>query len=155
MPLKLSDGEVAALREAWDAGVSAPDLAAEFGVTEQHVRRLVRGDQRQLVSGADVVASRSSVVSAVDGFLAKLQLDAGDLALASVAQALASKLDACAVAETGAAAGAVPRLATELVEVLERLRASEPREPDGLDRLRMKRTARLAGQRTEFGTRGN
>ena len=54
-------------------------------------------------------------------------------------RALGAKPDACSA--SASAAQAVPRLSSELVEVLDRLRLGVPREPDALDRLRQRRRA--------------
>jgi hypothetical protein len=117
---KLTDTEVGRLRELWAEGWSAIDLAAEFDVSRQHVGRLVREEQQPAVAGLDPEALQSGVAAAVDAFLADLELGPGDAAMAAVARTLAAKLDACAATETAAAAAAIPRLSSELVEVLDR-----------------------------------
>lgn len=120
------------------------DLAAEFDVSRQHVGRLVRQDQRPVIAaGPDVAQVPDGVTDAVAAFLEDVKLDAGDEVLGSVARSIASKLDGCAASDSSAAAQAVPRLAAELVEVLERLRLSVPSEPDTIDRLRARRATRL------------
>ena len=71
-------------------------------------------------------------------------------------RSLAAKLDGCASSDATAAAQAVPRLASQLVDVLDRLRLRVPREPDALDLLRQRREARLlALARTNGADIGN
>jgi transcriptional regulator with XRE-family HTH domain len=142
---KLSDEDVARLRHlAMDEGWSHTDLALAFDVTPQHVGRLVRGEQRPTIAGLDADALRDGGVSAaVDAFLEDVELGAGDQVLAAAARALARKLDGCSTSTASSSAQAVPRLAQQLVDVLERLTANMPREPDTLDRLRQRRQARL------------
>ena len=141
MARKLTDGAVAHLRELWREGVSAGDLSAMFGVSRQHVSRLVREEQRPVIAGLDADRLRSSVSEAVDAFLADAELGPGDAAMAAVARTLAAKIDALATAETVAAAQAVPRLSAELAVVLDRLR-TPIRRPDELDELVQRRAAR-------------
>jgi transcriptional regulator with XRE-family HTH domain len=142
---KLSDDDVARLRHLHDEGWAHTDLAAAFGVTTQHVGRLVRGEQRPLIAGLDAAAlhAGSGVSTAVDSFLEDVDLRGEHVVLAATARALSSKLDACGASEAAAAAQAVPRLAGQLVDVLERLREGVPGEPDELDRLRQRRETRL------------
>ncbi len=142
---KLSDDDVARLRHLHDEGWSHGDLAAAFGITTQHVGRLVRGEQRPLIAGLDAEAlhAGSGVSTAVDSFLEDVDLRGEQVVLAATARALSAKFDACAVSESAAAAQAVPRLAGQLVDVLERLSAGVPREPDALDLLQQRRAARL------------
>ncbi len=142
---KLSDDDVARLRHLHDEGWSHPDLAAAFGVTTQHVGRLVRGEQRPVIAGLDAEALQAGegVSRAVDAFLEDVDLRGEHVVLAATARALSSKLDACAASDAAAAAQAVPRLAGQLVDVLERLSAGVPQEPDALDRIKQKRAARL------------
>lgn len=140
---KLSDSDVARLREMWLDGWTARDLAAEFFITRQHVGRLTRGEQRAQIGGLDAEALRAGVTGAVGRFLADVDLDAADNVMAVTAHGLAAKLDAVLAADSAAAAQAAPRLAAQLIDVLERLRGSVPREADGLDLLRRRRAARL------------
>ncbi len=142
---KLSDDDVARLRHLHDEGWSHGDLAAAFGVTTQHVGRLVRGEQRPVIAGlgAEALHAGSGVSSAVNAFLDGVDLRGEHVVLAETARALSAKLDACGTSEAAAAAQAAPRLAAQLVDVLERLREGVPREPDALDRLRQRREARL------------
>jgi transcriptional regulator with XRE-family HTH domain len=160
---KMEDEDVRRLRwlaenENW----SADDLAVEFGISRQHVGRLVRGDQRPEI-GADAEAS-GGVRAAVDEFLDGIEFAYGDEVLAETARAVASKLDACGLSDSASAAQAVPRLAAQLVHVLEAMRDSVARPPDRLDELRAERTARLAAVRDgafeprpamSWGTNGN
>ena len=93
---------------------------------------------------AQLAADRvpDGVAGAVGAFLDDLELGPGDEVLAATARALGAKLDACAAAESAGAAGATPRLSSELVEVLDRLRAPVVRRPDKLDELVQRRAAR-------------
>ena len=43
MPVKLSETDVADLRDDWLTGMSTVTLAENYGVTERHARRLVEG----------------------------------------------------------------------------------------------------------------
>jgi predicted RNA methylase len=86
---------------------------------------------------------RSGVSAAVEAFLAGVDLEAGNRVLAATARALSAKLDACTDSDAAAAAQAAPRVAAELVAVLERLQDRVPREPDGIDRLVQRHEARL------------
>jgi transcriptional regulator with XRE-family HTH domain len=137
---KITDGELARLRDLHENGWAPSDLAEAFGISARHVGRLLSGEQRPVIAGLDV---DTGAASAVDAFLNDVELDAGDEVVAATARALAAKLDACGASDSAAAAQAVPRLAGELVEVLDRLREQVPREPDLIDRLRAKRAARL------------
>jgi transcriptional regulator with XRE-family HTH domain len=150
---KISDAELERLRDLADDGWSQDDLAAAFGVSRQHVGRLVRGEQRPKIAGLDAEAVRCGVSRAVDSFLADIELSASDAVLAATARSLAAKLDGCASSDATAAAQAVPRLASQLVDVLDRLRLGVPREPDALDLLRQRREARLLARVTANGNR--
>jgi transcriptional regulator with XRE-family HTH domain len=148
---KVSDDELERLRDLADDGWSHDDLAQAFGVSRQHVGRLVRGEQRPTIAGLDAEALRCGVSGAVDAFLAGIELSASDAVLAATAHSLATKLDGCAASDATAAAQAVPRLASQLVDVLDRLRLGVPREPDALDLLRQRREARLLALATANG----
>lgn len=138
-PEKLSDADVRRLRRLADDGWTATALADEFGVTAQHVGRLLRGEQR-----AALVAADGEVGAAVAEFCSDVRLDAGGDVLAATARALAGKVDACAASDASAAAQAMPRLAAQLVVVLAELREGQ-RAPDELDDLRARRDDRLRG----------
>jgi hypothetical protein len=140
---KLSDSDVARLRELWSEGWSAPDLAAEFGVSRQHVGRIVREEQRPVVAGLGVDL-RAGAAEAVERLVASVDVDADGAVVAATARALASKLDACAASESAAAAAAAPRIAAELVDVVGRLRLAQSR-PSRIDELRRQRDARRTG----------
>lgn len=143
---KISDVDLERLRRLHADGRSLTDLAIEFRISRQHAGRLARGDRRPLIAAApDVAEVPAGAGAAVERFLAGLELDAGDLVLAATARALAAKLDACSASDSSAAAQAVPRLAGELVEVLDRLLEGRPRAPDELDALQARRAARLFG----------
>ena len=139
---KIDDAELTHLRGLWAEGWSATDLAAEFGVSRQHIGRLVRDEQRPVISGLDPEAVRHGVVAAVDSFLDDADLGSGDAVLAASARALAVKVDGCAASSSAGAAQAMPRLCGELVDVLERLQGRTPREPDAVDHLNQRRAAR-------------
>ena len=139
---KVSDADLARLRHLWDEGWAAGDLASEFGITPQHVGRLVRQEQRPSIAGLDPDAVRSGVAAAVDASLVDIDLSAGDAALASIARTLAAQLDGCAASNSVGAAAAAPRLAAELVDVLERVQGRVPRDLDAVDRLNQRRDAR-------------
>ena len=151
---KISDEELARLRHLADEGSTLTDLAEAFGITSQHVGRLVRHEQRPVIAGLDTEAVRSGVAASVEAFLTDVDLNAGAEVLAATARALASKLDACAASGSAAATQAVPRLARELVDVLERLRLDVPREPDAIDRIRQRREARLLAVEAANGSTG-
>jgi hypothetical protein len=121
-------------------------------VTPQHAGRLVRGEQRPVIAGLDAEAVQDSVCGSIDAFLADVELGPGDEVLAATARALGAKLDACSVSDSASAAQAVPRLASQLVNVLELLGRGAVREPDALDLLRQRRRARLMTQ--SAGTNG-
>ena len=135
---RISDEDLDRLRHLADEGWSPNALADAFGVTVQHVRRLLRGEQRASIAGLD-----PDVVRAVDEFLEDADLSAADAVLAATARALAGKLDACASSSSAAAAAATPRLAAELVAVLAVLQDGAPRELDELDHLQARRASRL------------
>jgi transcriptional regulator with XRE-family HTH domain len=139
----LTSADVARLRRLAEDGWSRRDLAGEFGCSPQHVGRLLRGEQRATIAGLDARAVRSSVSAATEAFLAGRAVGDGDQVLAEVASTLAMKLDALAASETVAAATAAPRVAAELVSVLERLQERGPWEPDPIDLLKQRRESRL------------
>lgn len=140
---KISDSDVARLRQLADEGWSPAALAAEFGISPQHAGRLVREEQRALIAGLDLDAVRGDVVEAVDRFLDAADLSAADAVRAATARALALKLDACVSSVSAAAAAATPRLAAELVSVLAVLQDGGPRPLDELDALQARRATRL------------
>jgi transcriptional regulator with XRE-family HTH domain len=149
---KLDDDSLARLRHlAEDKGWSHQVLSDAFGVSSQHVGRLVRGEQRPVFARVDASVVGLDVGVAVDEFVAKAELTAGDVVLAATARTLASKLDACARSDSAASAQAMPRLCAQLVDLLGRLEAGVPREPDALDLLRQRRQARLLERATAGG----
>jgi hypothetical protein len=145
---KLSDVDVARLRALWAQGWNAIDLAAEFDVSRQHVGRLVREEQQPTVAGLDLEALRSGVAGAVDSFLVGAELAPGEEVLTAAARTLAATLDACSRSETASAAAAVPRLAAELIEHLDRLREPVVHKPTKLDELLQRRAARRSAVHT-------
>src|SRR5215217_4733574 len=101
MPRKLSDQDVARIREHAVNGREHADLAGEFGVSARHIGRIVRGDQRQTIATSD-----GPVLAAVRRLLGGLELDDADQVLAASAETLAVKLDAVRVSDSAAAAAA-------------------------------------------------
>ena len=153
---KISDEDLDRLRDLADEGVPPSALAEGFQITVQHVRRLLRGEQRPSIAGLDPETVQRDVVRAVDEFLADADhLSAADAVLAATARVLALKVDAVASSSSAAAAQAMPRLAAELASVLAALRDGVPREPDDVDLLRARRAARLAGREATDGPHFN
>jgi len=151
---KLSDADVTRIRELWSEGWSAGDLADEFGVSRQHVGRLVREEQRSTVAGLDADRVQADGVgAAVDRLLDEIDTAGVDAAIAAVARALASQIDACAQAGTASAAQALARLSAELVGVLDDLRGTERREPSALARIQARREARLLASAVQHADR--
>lgn len=142
---RLSDADVARLREDWASGSSLADLAAEFAITPQYAGRLVRHEDRPVLDVDEAVESASGIRGAVEAFLADRVLDAGDDVLAETARALARKIDACASSGAATAANAMPRLAEVLVSALGELRGEE-RPPDRIDEIRERYLARYGRQ---------
>lgn len=139
---KLSDAEVTRLRELAGEGRSARDLADLFGVSRQHVGRLLRGESRRQVAGLDAETASGSLVAAVERFLDGLtEFDASHPVLAETALVLAAKLDQARVSSAAASATSVPALAKQLVDTIATLRG-EFVVPDALDDLRRRRDAR-------------
>jgi len=153
-PKKLTDEQVEQLRELAEVdGWSHEDLAQRFGISRQHVGRLVREDARPKIAGLDPdVATSAGVLAAVNAFLDDLVLKSDALVLAATAKAVASKLDACGASDSASAAQAVPRLASQLVEVLREIDAVTPGPPDRLDEIRDARAARLLAVAATGGT---
>jgi predicted transcriptional regulator len=117
----LSDDQVAAMRDRAARGENHHALAADFGVTERHVRRIVRGQQRTTLR-----PTAGAVSIAVDELLAGMELDdSGDRVLAAAAMVLAGKLDSLAVSDAAAAAAAAPALVRQLGDTLRQLRGEE------------------------------
>jgi hypothetical protein len=85
--------------------------------------------------------------TAVERFLADFEPKGENDVLVTTARLLAAKLDACASSDTAAAAQAMPRIAAELFEVLDRLRWAVPHEPDTIEQLAMQRQARMNARR--------
>jgi transcriptional regulator with XRE-family HTH domain len=147
---KITDADLARLRNLADDGWSRDDLAAAFGITQQHVGRLVRGDQRPDIAApgaqeqAEDRAGGDGVSPAVERFLAATELGPESDVLGETARALAGKLDGCSASTAVAAAQAAPRIAAQLIDVLERLQAEAKREPDGIDLLRQQHVERRA-----------
>jgi len=144
--LKLSDMEVADLRRLSEDGLTAGELASRFGVSRRHVGRILSGAARQQLAGLDREVARGSVAAAVDRLVDGLVLDDAGEVLAATATALAEKLDCARLADSAAAATAAPALARQLVDLTALLKG-DAAEPDALDDLRRRRSARLLSGR--------
>jgi transcriptional regulator with XRE-family HTH domain len=142
---RISDEDLARLRLLGEEGWSLAALAARFGISATHVGRLLRGVQRPSIASSHDDGEAVGAADAVAAFLAEeSDLSGADEVLAAVALLLAQKLDGCAASDAAAAAQAMPRLAAQLVAVLDALRDGALREPDAVDLLRARRDARLA-----------
>jgi hypothetical protein len=143
----LTDKDVAIVRALAADGVPRKEVAERFGVSAQHVGRIVRGAARAPL--AALVVEQGSVSAAVAAFLAGLERDARDEVLAQTALALAYKLDQLRESTSAASAGAVPGVARALVDTVEAMRAPAP--PDRIDELQRRHHARrlalIAGSR--------
>jgi transcriptional regulator with XRE-family HTH domain len=106
MSMKLSDTDVATMRNLAAKGTSRGDLAAQFGVTRRHVGRILRGEQRQQLGGLDQDLARGSLVQATERFLSGLgDRLCADEVLAEAALALAAKLDQARASDASAGPG--------------------------------------------------
>jgi hypothetical protein len=103
--------------------VTFAHLAAEFGISREHARRLARGEQRPSIGRVGDEEAPAAVMAAVAAFLDGMDLDAGGAVLAATARALGRKLDACSRSDATAAASA-PRVAAALVDVVAGCRRS-------------------------------
>ena len=117
MPRTLTDHDVARLREKAGNGRDSAELALEFGISQRHVARLVRGDQRQTIAASD-----GPVAAAVGRLLGGMEPGDADEVLAAMAEALAAKLDAVRASDSAASAAAMPGLVRQLAETLRQLR---------------------------------
>src|SRR4051794_13618986 len=106
MPRKLSDADVTDLRRSAAAGASPAEIAQAFGVSRQHVSRLVL-EQQRVTAGRSV---RGPITEATEVFLASVEPDSRSLVLASVVRGLAAKLDGLGESDSAAAAMAAERL---------------------------------------------
>src|SRR4051794_22379416 len=137
MPSKLSDAEIAEIRSLSAHGARRAEIAARFGISVQHVGRLLRGNARPTIANPDArLVKGGNVTKAVENFLKGLELDAGRRVLAETAIALATKLDQCRESAAAAAAQAAPSVARQLVEVIGSLRDGGPLPDDPLTRIR-------------------
>jgi hypothetical protein len=133
--VRLDRAEIAALRDSWAAGASATALAAEFEVSERHVRRLCQGVERDPVEEDD---QRGPVERAMAAMVSDLELrDPSEVVLAETALTVAAKLDR-------ADPRAASPLAGRLRELVDELASSHPPE-NALDELRRQRALHLAG----------
>jgi transcriptional regulator with XRE-family HTH domain len=120
----LDEADVASIRAVFsEGGLSLQQIADRFGTSKQHVHRLVRGEQRQLLPAVDVDA-RGSVTNAVLVMLDAAGYDPDEDVLAATACALAEKLDSCRASDTSQSAMAAPGLARQLADTLNELRDS-------------------------------
>jgi hypothetical protein len=118
----LDEADVASIRAVFaEGGSTLQQIADRFDTSKQHVHRLVRGEQRQLLPSVDVDA-RGSVTGAVHRLLDAAGLDPGDDVLAATACALAEKLDSVRGSDTAQSAMAAPGLARQLADTLNELR---------------------------------
>lgn len=152
---KITEREVARLRRLAEDGWAAGALATAFGVTVQHVGRIVRGEQRATLPAGDGGTVDGDVLAAVDVFLADHRGREGDAVLAATARALAAKLDQCAASDAAASAQAAPRIAAQLVATLAEMRNHELREPDFIDALVQRRALRRLGLNGSAGGSGD
>jgi hypothetical protein len=151
---KLSEEELVRLRRLSADGWTPADLAEAFGVTPQHVGRLLRGERRPALADADPDPGLGDVSAACAAFLEAAELDSVGEVLAATARALVAKLDACGASDAATAAQAAPRIAAQVVDVPGELRSRAPREPDEIDRIKARREARLAALAVRVNGRG-
>src|SRR5262245_49910691 len=127
--LRLTEADLAELRRLAAGGVRQAELAAQFGISQGQVSRVLSGARRPALPAIgngrppDSAPVAGSVSAAVAGFLEGRELDAAGQVFAAAARALAQQLDACAAAGSAAAATAAARLAAQLQETV---RAIEP-----------------------------
>jgi hypothetical protein len=146
---KLSDADVAQIREMPGEGLSASQIADQFGVSRRHIGRILLGQARPQLGGLDRdLVTKGNVRSAVDRFLADLNLDPADVVRAETARTLATKLDQAGGDSTAASSTSAPHIARQLIDVIEDLRGGN-REPDQLDLIRKRRDARRLAMAAE------
>ena len=138
--MKLTDGQVAEIRALAGENVTSTELAATFGVTRRQIERIVRGDQRRVVEGAD----ERPVLESLNEFFDSADIDGPEGVVVETARALAGKIDACSASDSAGAAAAMPALAREQGSLLEKF-SSRLREPDGIDAIRARVILRRAG----------
>jgi hypothetical protein len=142
MAQRLSDAEIAAIRYARKQGCSVAEIAAEYAVPPQYVRRVLKGSARPQIGGLDAGAVATATIQAVDRFLAGLELCPADAVLAETARGLAEKLDAVRASDSATAAAAAPSIARQLVDVVAALRGIWT-EPSPLEDILRRRDATL------------
>ena len=143
MARKLTDADVARVRELGSTGRTQSDIAGEFGVGRRQIGRILRGESRPQLAGLDRdIVDSGNVLAAVEQFLEGIVMDDANEVTAAVARNLAGQLDGTAAKGSAAGAAAAPRIAVELAAAVAELRGTI-REPDGLDHLKAKRAARL------------
>jgi hypothetical protein len=121
---KLTDAQVAEIRALASEDVSHSELARRFGVSRQHVTRLVRSELVP-VPPVDVgVWSAGGVASAVRALLQRAGLNPEGDVEAATAVVLAEKLDQCRESLTAQSAMAVPGVSRALQEVLDQVRGA-------------------------------
>jgi hypothetical protein len=137
---KLTDSQVAEIRVQGHEGRSASEIAADFGVSDRHVGRIVSGKARPAASGLSPdVAREVGVAAALENLLAGRPLSAAQIVTAETCRALARQLDAAS--PTAASAAAAPALARQLVDLVGQL-AGDERPPDRIDEINARRDAR-------------
>src|SRR3954454_17907104 len=151
---KLTDADVEEMRALAAVGWSAVSLAERFGVTARHARRVLSGQHRAPIGSGDSKAG-DRVAEAMQEFLGEMELNSSSRVLAAVATSLARKFDDATASSSASAAVAAPRLAGELVDVMERLRAGVPREPDAVDAIVQRYHARRLTQAAANRRNGN
>jgi len=76
MPRKLTDADVAAIRDEAADGRSQREIAEQFGVSRRHVGRIVNDQARRQLGGLDEDMVRAgNVRAALDRFLDGLDLN--------------------------------------------------------------------------------
>jgi len=135
---KLTDVEVADLRDTFRLGGLVGELALEYDVSERHVRRLVEGVERE----PDPLPPASTVEEAVTAFLGRgVDLDAADGIVAAAMITVARRLDR-------ADARTTPALAGRLSSLIDQLRG-QGEGPDALDELQLRHRVRRLAMRAE------
>lgn len=151
MSRKLTDADVARVRDRAAEGCPQQEIAEEFSISGRYVRRLVRGDARPQLGGLDRDVAVRDVGAAVDRFLDGVDLDPAQEIDAAAARALAAKLDQAGTSDTASAGATAPAIARELLGIIRELRG-DARECDGVDEIRERREARLLAKAAGSGS---
>lgn len=145
MPVKLTDAQVVEVRALNARGVGRAEIAARFGVSVQHVGRIVLGRSRPTTSDLPAgLIAEGDVTRAVERFVEGLELDGEQRVLAEATLALAAKLDQCRASPSAAAAQAAPAVTRQLVEVVALLREGQPQPDNPLTQIRRRLDAQLS-----------